>query len=310
MIFHSPSLPCLPDDLFFYDYDLGSVFNVTDPLGIPWHPISKKGQDFGMTFNHLGFIWDLTAWTVSLPDDKGNQSLLKLITFTSKQHVSWNNCTSLLGTLQHVCFVYQDTHSSLPALSSFLEKFPNNFFLQHTPCTVLSDLEIWQNCLFCQTVTCSLIPQTHFDPNLHIDVSSLYGVGFAIENRYVGWQLIDGWAYNGQDIGWAESVALELSIYWLIQEGYQDMHITIHSDNTGVIGAFSSSCSHNPAHNNSICHIMASLILTNVTISPKYITSGKNLNDPVSHGIISGYGSWINCTFPLPADLVPWLTPI
>jgi len=117
VIFCSPSLPCLPDDPFLYAYDLSSVFCITDPLGIPWHPISKKGQDFGMTFKSLGLIWYLTPQTVSLPIDKRNHSLLKLTTFTSKQCMSWNDCTSLLSKLQHVCFIYQDTNSSLPALS-------------------------------------------------------------------------------------------------------------------------------------------------------------------------------------------------
>src|SRR5882724_13060831 len=108
VIFHSPSLPCLPDDPLLYDYDLNSVFRITDPLGIPWHPISKKGQDFGTTFKYLGFVWDLTARTLSLPTDKCDHSLLKLTTFISKHRVSRNNCASLLSMLQHVCFVFQD----------------------------------------------------------------------------------------------------------------------------------------------------------------------------------------------------------
>jgi len=172
VIFHSPSLLCLPD----------AVFYVTDPLGIPWHPVSKKGQDFGMTFKYLGLIWYLTAQMVSLPIDKCNHSLLKLTTFTSRQCMSQNDCTSLLSTLQHVCFIYQDTCSSLPALSQFLAKFPNNYILlHHGPHTVLDDLEIWWQCLLCQTMTHSLMPRSHFDPNLHVDVSSSYGVRFAIE---------------------------------------------------------------------------------------------------------------------------------
>jgi len=88
VIFHSPSLPHLRDDPFLYNYDLSSVFNVTDPLGSPWNPISKKGQDFGMTFKYLGLIWDLMAQMVSLPIDKHDRSLLKLTAFTSKQCVS------------------------------------------------------------------------------------------------------------------------------------------------------------------------------------------------------------------------------
>jgi len=103
---------------------------------------------------------------------------------------------------------------------------------------------------------------------------------------------------------------LELAIYWLIQQDYRDANITVHSDNTGVIGAFSNSHSCNPAHNNCIHYIMSSLIPANVTISPEFITSGENLADPVSHGMILCYRSHIDCTYPLPADLDLWLVPI
>jgi len=111
-------------------------------------------------------------------------------------------------------------------------------------------------------------------------MSSSFRVGFAIENKYASWQLTNGWA---------ESIALELAIYWLIQEHYHDMNIMIHSDNTGVIGAFSSSCSCNPACNNCVCHITSSLIPANIMILPTYIASGDNLEGHVSHGIVDNY---------------------
>ena len=65
------------------------------------------------------------------------------------------------------------------------------------PRAVLNDLDMWWKCLLHQTVTCSLIPRKLFDPNLHVDASSLYGLSFVIENKYAGWQLITGWACDG-----------------------------------------------------------------------------------------------------------------
>ena len=69
------------------------------------------------------------------------------------------------------------------------------------------------------SLTCSLLPRPRLDPNLHVDASP-FGLGFVINNQYASWRLSDSWSSDGQDIGWAESVALELSIYWLIQMGY------------------------------------------------------------------------------------------
>jgi len=118
---------------------------------------------------------------------------------------------------------------------------------------VITDLNLWRTCLTCPAVTHSLLPRRHLDPNIHIDASSSFGLGFAFENWYAGWSLIDGWAAEGRDIGWAESVALELAVYWLIQEGFHDANIVVHLDNTGVIGAFSNGRSRNPACNDCSC---------------------------------------------------------
>jgi len=101
----------------------------------------------------------------------------------------------------------------------------------------------------------------------------------------------------------AESVTLELSIYWLIQEGYRDANIKIHSDNTRVISAFSNGCSHNPACNDCICCITTSFIPASLTISLKYIASSSSLADPVSHGLVNNYKSCLNCHFLLPTPL-------
>jgi len=106
VIFRSPSASPLSVDEFTFEYDLACIAWIMDPLGIPWHPISKKGQDFGSSFKYLGFLWDLTTCSVSLPDEKCHRVLLKLNQFLSKPRVSRKDCASLHGSLQHICFVY------------------------------------------------------------------------------------------------------------------------------------------------------------------------------------------------------------
>jgi len=59
------------------------IFWVTDPLGIPWHPIEKKGQDFGVMVKYVGFLWDLVHHKVSLPEKKCIKLLSKLDGFLS-----------------------------------------------------------------------------------------------------------------------------------------------------------------------------------------------------------------------------------
>jgi len=52
------------------------------------------------------------------------------------------------------------------------------------------------------------------------------------------WKLVPGWKFNGRDIGWAESIALELAVLMLVDHGFKDCLITIWGDNTGIIGKF------------------------------------------------------------------------
>lgn len=61
-----------------FQYNRSDVFAITDPLGIPWHNISKKGQDFAPQFNYVSFHWDIAMKSVSVPKDKHFRALQKL----------------------------------------------------------------------------------------------------------------------------------------------------------------------------------------------------------------------------------------
>src|SRR5882724_11355707 len=130
VIFRSPSdhHATLTDCSYDYDtnhtyaYDLTCMMQITDPLSIPWHPISKKGQDFGLSFKYLSFLWNLADCSVSLPKEKQRKLVLKINLFISKPCVSRKDCASLHRSLQHVSFIYCDTRNTLPSLTAFLSK--------------------------------------------------------------------------------------------------------------------------------------------------------------------------------------------
>src|SRR5882672_1172846 len=63
---------------YTYPYDLLTVKHVTDPLGVPWHPIESKGQDFNSTVSYVGFIWDLERHSISLSSKKRLKYLSKV----------------------------------------------------------------------------------------------------------------------------------------------------------------------------------------------------------------------------------------
>ena len=129
-----------PADNFTYSIDLPSFFDMTSPLGILWHPIEKKGQDFAFSVKYVSFLWEISSHQVSLTDKKCAKLLGKLDAFLLLPHlmVSHQECTSLHSSLQHITFVYRDGCSVLPPLSTFISKFRNDHSHLHIPGLVLN----------------------------------------------------------------------------------------------------------------------------------------------------------------------------
>ena len=109
-----------------YSHDLSTVTDVTDPLGIHWHPIEAKGQDFNSTVSYIGFVWDLECHSVSLSPRKCQKYLSKVHSFlhVANSKISWKECMSIVSTLQHISFIYKEGHSTLPPFSAFLSNSP------------------------------------------------------------------------------------------------------------------------------------------------------------------------------------------
>ena len=53
-----------------YAYSLVDIIRLTGWLGIPWHPVEKKGHDFTFSAVYVRFNWDLECHAVSLPERK------------------------------------------------------------------------------------------------------------------------------------------------------------------------------------------------------------------------------------------------
>jgi hypothetical protein len=88
---------------------------------------------------------------------------------------------------------------------------------------------------------------------LFCDASSSYGVGIVIDGRYDSLKFVHGWRTAHEtphDIGWAEALALELLIIFLFEScPLYNAHLLVHTDNTGVIGAWNKRSSRNEGIN-------------------------------------------------------------
>ena len=61
------------------------------------------------------------------------------------------------------------------------------------------------------------------------------------------------------------------------------MHLLVHSDNQGTIGALDKGCSGNIYLNLAVCCTHLALMAISVIIKPTYIESHTNPADPISH---------------------------
>ncbi|SJK99619.1 uncharacterized protein ARMOST_02927 [Armillaria ostoyae] len=107
------------DVQYSYDFDLQTIFDISQPLGILWHDVSVKGHDFQYVTSYVGFMWDIAEKRVYLSGKKREKYLKKVSDFLLRRpsSVSYKEASSLHGTLQHVCFVCKAGKAYLPALS-------------------------------------------------------------------------------------------------------------------------------------------------------------------------------------------------
>ena len=51
-------------------YGLNDILAIMRSLGIKWHDVTKKGQDFRPSFTYVGSSWDIIHRTVHVLEDK------------------------------------------------------------------------------------------------------------------------------------------------------------------------------------------------------------------------------------------------
>ena len=244
---------------FIYCYNSKQILHLVASLGILWHPLEKKGQDFSFTTTYTGFNWDIPKCLVSLPEKKCVKFLNRVSDFKSSAQcsgVTVEECMKIQGTLVHILFVAPLGHLYIPALSRFITIFNmqsrNEFTCWHLHRAVLPELDYWIDFLSYSTSPREL--RKRGDPQdigISVDASTDWGVGLCWGRRWVGWRAVN-WSGAYRNIGWLEGVAVEFMVYVLVENGFHDCCILVCSNNKGVIAAFWRGCSRNVEVNLSI----------------------------------------------------------
>lgn len=287
-----PTFKWVDDFLFFrllhQHYTLATIREITAPLGLPWH--TTKCHDFDTCFTYLGFNWDLTTKTVTLPFAKQQKFLLKVTALLGTPGGRWaiRDVQSVHGSLNHVCQVLLRGRPYTSSLSHFASSFDPDLPLQrrYPPPAVLTDLQWWVRILSgAVPIMRSLQPlPAALALEVHIDASSAWGLAIVVGDTWQAWRWKGDWKGEGRDIGWAETVAVELLAGAAVAMGLAPAHVHSRSDNDGTIGAFNRGRGRNQATNRCLIRIQDICAASNLSLSLSYIPSEFNRADRFSRG--------------------------
>jgi len=210
-------------------------------------------------------------------------------------HVFKCNAKKVAGTLNHISFVFPFVHSFLSPLYQWITEFPDKHKPQFMRPSVISNLTWWLSLLSSPQPPHSVaLPPPPLDLQIWVDVSSDFGIGILFDSSWAASHLIPDWCGPSCDIGWLESLAIELAAILIISQGAHYSHFLIRSDNEGTIASFWKGRSRNFMSNLCI-HCMA--LITHealVSLDFLYVPSAENLVDPIS------WGSFPSLTLALP----------
>lgn len=311
VFFRSPVSSSTQSENIHYSYDLDLIQKLALRLGWPWKP--EKTQVFAPTFKYLGFVWDIDAKTVHIPENKRLKYYQKLEGWLSRTTHSRKEAESVLGTLVHCSLALPDGRSRLPALSRFITSFEGkSTFSRRTPNSKTTQDVRWWKTTLSQPLPGSSIraPPPPSSLDIWVDASTSFGIGVVFEQEWDAWKLLPGWDTDPlHRIGWAEAVALEFGIRLALHKGFHGLHLVIKSDNMGVIGALEGGKSRNSEQNLVLQRISTLLHTHSTWVSTLYTPSALNLADKPSRGIPPDGKCRTIDTFDLPSCLSPLILP-
>jgi hypothetical protein len=279
------------DDLGIFKYPnqrftLADIRRELEKLG--WILSEEKVFDFAIIVMYIGFLWNIQLKTVSLPEAKREKFLLRVQQWiiAAASGVTAHDTEKLLGSLNHVSHIHPIGRSFLCATQTFLNEFrsPSRFTTRTPSREVVAEMKTWQQLLSIPHATRSLIPLEPLDPDIWVDASTDWGIAIVHGMRWRAWQLRPNWKTDRRDIGWAESVALEMAIREIAAMGAKGKLVKIRSDNQGSIGQYNKGRGRN-THTNLCIRRSAMLMMTEgFSIQPEYVRSADNRADGPSRG--------------------------
>jgi hypothetical protein len=275
-----------------YEVDIEAIRTFAASLGAIFPP--NKTVPFSFEVKYIGFLWLYRTKEVRIPENKRTEFLSLLTSSSESPTVNLPTLRTIVGKLSHFSMVVPLGRANMRGLwslqTAMSEKAHSNAAWPWTT-RQRQDLNWWLDTLSQPNVGMFLctqtIPSSEF--NLFCDASTSWGIGIVINEYWDAFKLHNGWNTSDvtpRDIGWAEFAAVELVVYFVLKHyNLHDTHLLIHTDNQGVVGAWSNRSSRNPASNDVLSRILSSLLARRCWLTLTYIRSADNPADRPSRGL-------------------------
>lgn len=272
------------DQGHMYPYDFAEIDECTTPLGIPWE--HSKDVPFKSIVIFAGFAWDLDKKRVSLPDSKKGKYTQAIANWKLRETHTLEDTQKLYGKLLYTCHIIPRGRAYLIFLEKMMATFHERPFTpRHPPKHLEEDLRWWQEIFSRPSLSREIPGNRHIiDVQGFSDASSTTGLGIVLGTRWRAWRLIPGWQNQGRDIGWAEAIAMELLVRFILQ--YQSLPgFKIYGDNNGVVEGWWTGRSRNVETNRVFKRLHLLLEKSDAVLTTRYVNTAKNPADGPSRGI-------------------------
>ena len=267
----------------------------TAKFGVPWS--ERKLRPLRQVQRYIGFDWDLSRKSVSLPEEK-RTAILNLIDHwtTSSERFSVNDSLTLHGRLVFMASIFYLIRPYLHSIIEFSKSFRDPRASLHPSRSVKKDLEWIRFLLQILPITMPLSLPEPVDLGWWGDASTSFGIGVVIGTSWAGWKWASGFqpaSSSRFNIGWAEAVAVELGVLLLIHLGLHQhsssRQFLVRSDNSGVVEIIRKGRCRSKESNNVLKRIYHSLAEEKISIKSELVQSRENISDALSRGDIPSF---------------------
>ncbi|KAE8238292.1 hypothetical protein A4X03_0g8868, partial [Tilletia caries] len=211
------------------------INDITTPLGLPWK--ASKDRDFAPVQQYTGFIFNIPHRTVRLPEAKRLRYLDNVRAWLGRSRSTLAQASTIIGQLQHACFVHSAGRKRLAFLRQFLAVNAHHHpdAPLHPPRHLRSDLLWWESSLSIpDRQRCFAADSSSLDIGLYTDASE-WGLGITLGDAALSLPFDPAQSVSPFSIVWAEALAFEIALRIAIHRGISDSNLVIHCDNAAVV---------------------------------------------------------------------------